>query len=139
MPPVLTDGEIASLLAEPKPLPPDYRVRVQTKLKRGHRERELDINGTSGGRYRLILRQSAINPLDFSAILAAFPNQSNTLFRLCRYNGKSHEHTNVLETQVFYDSIFIGPLSDISDPACARTLLRSRATVTRISMERCVA
>ena len=103
MPPVLTDGEIAFLLAEPKPLPSDYRARVQTKLKRGHRERELDINGTSGGRYRLILRQSAINPLDFSVILASFPTQSNTLFRLCRYNGKSHEHTNILETQVFYD------------------------------------
>ena len=24
-------------------------------------------------------------------------------FRLCRYNGKSHEHSNSLESQKFYD------------------------------------
>jgi len=29
--------------------------------------------------------------------------QSNQLFRLRRYNGKSHEHTNRLEGVTFYD------------------------------------
>ena len=103
MPNLLTDHQIAVLLAEPKPLPPDYRSRVQTKPKRGHRERELEVDGAQGGKFRLILRQSAFNPLDFSVILAWLPPQSTALFRLCRYNGRSHEHTNALESRTFYD------------------------------------
>lgn len=98
----LTDTEITALIAEAKPLPDDYQQRVQTKPKRGHRERELDLVGANGSAFRLILRQSSINPLDFSVILTWLSPQSTTLFRLCRYNGKSHEHTNVLESQKFY-------------------------------------
>lgn len=99
----LSDTEITALLAEPKPLPNDFRSRVQTRPKRGHRERELEVDGGNGSKFRLILRQSSLNPLDFSVILAWVPPQSTTSFRLCRYNGKSHEHTNTLESQKFYD------------------------------------
>jgi hypothetical protein len=99
----LTDTEIAVLIAEAKPLPNDYRQRVQTKPKRGHRERELDVMGANGSEFRLILRESSFNPLDFSVILAWLPPQSRSPFRLCRYNGKSHEHTNALESQTFYE------------------------------------
>jgi len=103
MPTFLKDTEIAALIAEPKPLPVDYRSRIQTKPKRGHRERELDVDGAQGGKFRIILRQSSFNPLDFSVILAWLPPQSTTPFRLCRFNGKSHEHTNAIETATFYD------------------------------------
>ena len=103
MPTFLKDTEIAALIAEPKPLPVDYRSRIQTKPKRGHRERELDVDGAQGGKFRIILRQSSYNPLDFSVILAWLPPQSTTPFRLCRFNGKSHEHTNTIETATFYD------------------------------------
>lgn len=99
----LTDTEIATLIAEAKPLPADYQQRVQTKPKRGHRERELDLVGANGSAFRLILRESAFNPLDFSVILAWLHPQSTSPFRLCRYNGKSHEHTNTLESQKFYE------------------------------------
>jgi hypothetical protein len=99
----LTDDDIAGLIAEAKRLPDDYRQRVQTKPKRGHRERELNVSGANGGEFRLILRESSFNPLDFSVILAWLPPQSTSPFRLCRYNGKSHEHTNMLESQKFYD------------------------------------
>jgi hypothetical protein len=102
MPVNLTDAEVAALIAEVKPLPDDFRQRVQTKPKRGHRERELDVSGQNGSQFRLILRESSFNPLDFSAILAWLPPQSTGLFRLCRYNGKSHEHTNTLESETFY-------------------------------------
>ena len=44
-----------------------------------------------------------LNALDFSAILAVHVPQSNRLFRLRRYNGKSHEHTNSIEGDTFYD------------------------------------
>ena len=99
----LTDAEIAALIAEAKPLPDDYRSRVQTRPKRGHRERELEIDGANGSKFRLILRQASFNHLDFSVILAWMPPQSSTSFRLCRYNGKSHEHSNTLDSQRFYD------------------------------------
>jgi hypothetical protein len=99
----LTDAEIAVLLSEAKPLPENYRSKVQTRPKRGHRERELDIEGANGSTFRIILRQSSFNPLDFSVVLAWLPPQSSTTFRMCRYNGKSHEHTNALEGNRFYD------------------------------------
>ena len=63
----------------------------------------MDIEGADGGEYRLILRQSTINALDFSVILVYRPQKSNQLFRLKRYNGKSHEHTNPIEGETFYD------------------------------------
>ena len=36
-------------------------------------------------------------------ILAVQVPRSNRLFRLRRYNGKSHEHTNSIEKETFYD------------------------------------
>jgi hypothetical protein len=99
----LDDADIARLISERKPLPSGYRDRIRTKPKRGHSERELDITGVSSSEFRLILRQSEFNPLDFSVILAYRPPKIYQLFRLRRYNGKSHEHTNTLESETFYD------------------------------------
>lgn len=99
----LSDAEIARLLAERKSLPADYRDLMQIKPKRGHKERELDVNGVEKSEFRLILRQSEFNSLDFSVILAYRPPKTNQLFRLRRYNGKSHEHTNTLDGRTFYD------------------------------------
>ena len=102
MPVMLTDDEIARLISEPKRLPDDYRGKIQTRQKRGHRERELDLTGAGGNIFQLIIRESSMNVIDFSVILAWIPPQSSTLFRLCRYNGKSHEHTNKIEQKTFY-------------------------------------
>lgn len=103
MPIQLTDSEIAALIAEPKPLPDDYQSRMQIKPKRGHKERELDFTGENGSDFRLILRQSLFNVLDFSIILSFLAPKTNHLFRLRRYNGRSHEHTNALEAETFYE------------------------------------
>lgn len=97
-----SDAQIAALVQERKPLPPDWRNRIQLHAKRGHSERELDLRGVSGTEFRLILRQNKINPLDFSIILAVNVQGSNQVFRLRRYNGKSHEHTNHIEGNTFY-------------------------------------
>ncbi len=99
----LTDQEIDCLLREPKPLPADVWAKVRLRPKRGHKERQLDVKSAAGQEFRLILRQSNLNPLDFSVIVAFLPPQTNQVFRLRRYNGKSHEHTNTIEEQVFYD------------------------------------
>ena len=100
---ILSDKDIAILIKEKKPLPTDYRTKIQTRPKRGHKERELDVKGSDGSDFCLIFRQSLLNPLDFSIILAYRPPNSNQLFRLQRYNGKSHEHTNTIERDTFYD------------------------------------
>lgn len=103
MPIVLKDSEIEELLKEKKALPSDYRKRLETRRKRGHRERELVAQGEKGNKFSLILRRSDFNPLDFSVILGLRIKNTNRIFRLCRYNGKSHEHTNKIEGRTFYD------------------------------------
>ena len=100
---ILSDNDIERLVQEKKLLPSDYQSKIQVRPKRGHKERELDIKGEDGNDFRLILRQSLFNPLDFSVIMVYRPPQSNILFRLRRYNGKSHEHTNPIEGGMFYD------------------------------------
>ena len=102
MPVSLTDQEIADLLREPKPLPDDYLAQIQLRAKRGHRERELEIRGGGGSEFMVILRQSSFNPLDFSIILGYRMPNSTQVFRLRRYNGKSHEHTNAVEGESFF-------------------------------------
>lgn len=103
MPVTLTDAQIATLLIEEKQLPQEYKKLIQVKPKGGHKECELDLKSIAGNEFRLILRQNSFNPLDFSVILAYRPPATSQLFRLKRYNGKSHEHTNKLEKETFYD------------------------------------
>ena len=100
---MLTDQDIALLIGEKKVLPADYRKKIQVHPKRGHKERELDVKGSDGSDFLLILRQSLFNSLDFSIILGYRPENSNQFFRLRRYNGKSHEHTNPIEGDMFYN------------------------------------
>lgn len=100
---LLSDSDIAGLLTEPKPLPLDYQSRLQLRPKSGHKERELDITGSNGSGFQVIIRQSLFNPLDFSVILGYFMPESNVLFRLRRYNGRSHQHTNRIEGNTFYN------------------------------------
>ncbi len=98
-----SDNEISALIAEKKPLPANWRSRIELRNKRGHKEREIEVTGEAGNVFRVILRQSNFNPLDFSVILMLNPPETNQLFRLRRYNGKSHEHTNRIEGNSFYD------------------------------------
>jgi len=97
------DAEIQELIQERKPLPEDYMARLQVRPKRGHKERELVVAGEGGHQFQLILRQNEISTLDFSLILAYLPAGTNQVFRLRRYNGKSHWHTNTIEEQTFFD------------------------------------
>lgn len=99
----LSDAEIQQLIAAPKPLPPDYRSRLRLREKRGHRERDLTVAGPDDSTFRLILRESELNRMDFSVILTWAPKHSNEHVRLKRYNGKAHEHTNSIEGDRFYD------------------------------------
>lgn len=99
----LNDNEILQLIKEKKMLPKEIGSLFQMKEKKGHREQELTIRRNDGGEFKVILRQNQKNALDFSLILGYMPQKSNLLFRLRRYNGKSHEHTNIIEKDTFYD------------------------------------
>lgn len=100
---VITDIEISELISEVKPLPSNFTKAFKFRNKRGHREFNLDVIGESGSQFRLLVRQSLFNNLDFSVILLFVPEESNQHFRIRRYNGKSHEHTNRIERRKFYD------------------------------------
>jgi hypothetical protein len=60
----------------------------------------------SGNEFLVAIRRSALNMLDFSVILGYQLPNVHTVFRLRRYNGKSHHHTNALEKQTLYDFHF---------------------------------
>lgn len=99
----LQDSEIAELIQERKVLPGGFLKKLEVKQKRGHKERELPVHSDGGRTFRIILRESSFNSLDFTAILAYDLPNSNQRFRLRRYNGKAHEHTNKIEKETFYD------------------------------------
>ena len=86
----LTDQQIQSLLNEPKPLPADfYDTLTRYKDKGSHKEAQLDVKGEKNSSFIIYVRQSRINPFDFSVILGyRLPTRKNIIFRLRRYNGK---------------------------------------------------
>ena len=63
----------------------------------------MEVDGADGNKFVVKLRQNDFNILDFSIILGVISKDSNVVFRLRRYNGKSHEHTNRIEGNSFYD------------------------------------
>ena len=98
-----SDVEINNLIAESKPLPLDWRSQIRMREARVSKTGTFDIEGVNKNIFCLILRQSRLNLLDFSIIIGVYPPGSNKLFHLRRYDGKSHEHTNPIEKQKFYD------------------------------------
>ena len=102
MPITLSDKEIQDLIDEQKILPDNYQSHIIMKPKRGHKESEIDVHGINGSVFRVLFRQSSIDPFDFSVILGYLIPKTNVLFRLRRYNGRSHEHSNNLEKEKIY-------------------------------------
>ena len=100
---IYTDEDIENLIKERKPLPENFVSNIQFKPKLSHKEYDYDLKGDKGNNFRLILRQNSIISLDFSIILGYVPANTNRIFRLRRYNGKSHEHRNRIEKHRFYD------------------------------------
>jgi len=101
---ILSDTEIDSLIHETKLISnPDSWKRMKLRSKRGHYEFQSVVIGESQNEFSLIYRKSMNNQLDFSVILAIKLRSTGRLFRLRRYNGCSHEHTNRIERETFYD------------------------------------
>ncbi len=96
-----TDEQIETLIREPKQLPKDYRAHLALREKRGHREQNYVLRGQEENEFQIILRQSRSNPLNFSVILAVIVPGTNRVFRLRRYNSRTHAHSNHLEKHKF--------------------------------------
>lgn len=60
----------------------------------------------SGNEFLVAIRKATLNVFDFSVILGYQLPHLHTVFRLRRYNGKSHPHTNPIEKETFYDFHF---------------------------------
>lgn len=96
---VLTEKEIAELLAEAKPLPANWRSRlsVRQKADRSFTHREFDVQGSRERKFRIIIRGNSLNPSDFSLILV-FRDTDGSDYRLVRFNGRHpSQHTNKWE------------------------------------------
>jgi hypothetical protein len=92
----LSDPEIDALIREAKTAPVGLSPLSKLTERFKHKGRTFDVNSASGNEFVVIVRQSTLNLLDFSAILGYKLPGLNTIFRLRRYNGK-HPHTNEIE------------------------------------------
>ncbi len=101
---MLSDEQIRALIEEEKDVPSGLEP-LGTLSRRGqHYRKEYKISCPSGNEFIAYIRKSAINEFDFSVILGYRPSYIHQVFRLRRYNGKSHHHTNFLEKGIrFYD------------------------------------
>lgn len=99
---ILDDAQIAALIGEPKPtVEPSALTPVTHKgTHHAHREAQQSVATAGGSSFRLIVRQSTFDPLDFSVILGYELPESTRVFRLRRHNGNSHDHPNRLEQAV---------------------------------------
>lgn len=99
----LTDAEIDALVREAKSGGDELKGLPRWRMRGRHRQASVDLMGTDGHRFCVLLRQSSIQPLSFSVILAYCPEETTARFRLRRYNGLHGEHTNTIEGNRFWD------------------------------------
>ncbi len=96
---VLSDTEIQQLLAEPKPLAPNWgdRLRLVPKAQEAFTQRALSLQLSNGHEFSLVLRGNRLSPLDFSVILV-FKDIDGSEYVLRRHNGAHpSRHTNEYE------------------------------------------
>ncbi len=97
-----TDQEISSLISEEKIFPGSPEEIMSFKESDGHKKASVELPCSDGSRFIIKLRQNQNNVNDFSAIFAFQEKGNSKDFKLRRYNGKSHEHSNKLESHKFY-------------------------------------
>ena len=96
---IISDKEIQQLLAEPKPLVPNWesKIRLVSKGQEAFSQRSLPLQGSNGHDFFLVLRSNRLSPLDFSVILV-FKDNDGSEYILRRHNGiHPSKHTNEYE------------------------------------------
>ncbi len=99
---ILSDAEIQQLLAEPKPLLPNWENRLQLmpKAQEAFSQRALSLQLSNGHEFSLVLRGNRLSPLDFSVILV-FKDIDGNEYVLRRHNGAhASRHTNEYEKRL---------------------------------------
>ena len=96
---ILEDEKVSSLIQEPKSIPGNWRSKLHLRKARygAHRERELEVTGDAGGTFKIIVRDNPNLLHDFSVVLLYLDNETTAKWRLRRYNGNTHCHTNIIE------------------------------------------
>ena len=97
---IFTDQEITALIKERKVLPNNWRNKLKETKNRGSNEYHLNITGEEGNKFRVIVRMSVSDPLNFSIVLGVKVPPPKKFFRLRRYNGGNHAHINLIENEV---------------------------------------
>ncbi len=97
-----TDEEIQNLVTEEKHFVGSIDDMLNFKESNGHKRSSVEIKRPDGSLFIIKLRQNLNNVNDFSAILAFQERGCNKSFKIRRYNGKSHEHSNKIEGDKFY-------------------------------------
>lgn len=92
-----TDEEIDDLIQIPKTPVGDRTDLPRLRDTGMHARATALFRGDDGNEFKVVLRRSRANALDFSVILAVRVPRSNRWFRLRRYNGRSHVHRNRIE------------------------------------------
>ncbi|MDO8636928.1 MAG: hypothetical protein Q7R34_11990 [Dehalococcoidia bacterium] len=99
---IISDIEIQQLLAEPKPLLPNWenRLRLKPKAQEAFSQRGLSLRLPNGHEFSLILRSNHLDPKNFSIILV-FKDTDNSEYILRRHNGAHASiHTNEYEKRL---------------------------------------
>ena len=96
---ILADDEIRALLLERKDIPEGLCPITKMTERHLHKRKNYALVGESGNEFEIAIRQSTLNMMDFSVILGYRLPRLFRVFRLRRYNGSSHQHTNTLEKQ----------------------------------------
>lgn len=99
---ILSDAEIQQLLAEPKPLAPNWenRLRLTVKAQEAFSQRTISLQGSNGREFSIVLRANRLSPLDFSVILV-FKDADGSEYILRRHNGTHpSRHTNEYEKRL---------------------------------------
>ena len=95
---IFTDQEIKAFIQERKVLPDNWGSKLKKRMNRGSNEYLLNITGEEGNKFRVIVRMSVSDELNFSVVLGVKAPPPKKFFRLKRYNG-NHEHTNTIEDE----------------------------------------
>ena len=94
---ILSDSQIETLIQECKLLPMEWSQKFIQVEKKGHTEFHLSVPGNAGRKFEIIRRESNFNSANFSVVLGVYFPGDNECFRLRRYNGNNHTHTNQIE------------------------------------------
>ena len=100
---MFSDSDIQKLIDDIKPLSSKIlkEVKLKNKENKTYKEYDIEVKSNSGKIFRIRIRASTINVLDFSVILI-YVDENRKYHILRRYNGK-HSHKNQIEKDKFRD------------------------------------